>query len=74
NPSTTIEFNLPLQSQVSLEIYDILGRKLETIVSENLSAGEHSYRWDATRYSSGVYIYRLSTTKNVSIKKMSLIK
>lgn len=74
NPSTTIEFNLPLQSQVALEIYDILGRKLETIVSENLSAGEHSYTWNATRYASGVYIYRLSTAKNVFIKKMTLVK
>lgn len=74
NPSTTIEFNLPLQSQVSLDVFDILGRKLETIVSENLSAGEHSYSWDATRYSSGIYLYRLSTTKGVFIKKMTLIK
>lgn len=74
NPSTTIEFNLPIQSQVTLDVFDILGRRLETIVSENLSAGEHSYSWNAARYSSGVYIYRLSTTKDVFIKKMTLIK
>lgn len=74
NPSTKIQFNLPIQSQVQLDIYDILGRKIITLVSEELTAGTHTYQWDADRNASGVYIYRLITTDGVITKKMTLLK
>lgn len=69
NPSTKIKFTLPVQSNAVLEVFDILGRKIATLASEELPAGQHIYEWDASRQSSGVYIYRLSTTKNVFIKR-----
>ncbi len=74
NPTTSIQFSLPLQSQVTLEIYDILGRKIQTLVSENLEAGGHTYQWEASNQASGVYLYRLVTSEGSQIKKMTLIK
>ena len=74
NPATNIKFTLPVQSSVTLEIYDILGRRITTLVSEELSAGEHIYQWDASRQASGVYLYRLVTSEGNYFKKMTLLK
>ncbi|MEQ9308789.1 MAG: T9SS type A sorting domain-containing protein [Balneolaceae bacterium] len=74
NPSTNIEFELPIQSNVSLKIYDLLGREVATIVNSELEAGMHTYFWDAANLSSGIYIYRLISRNNVITKKMTLIK
>ena len=74
NPSTNIKFTLPVQSSVTLEIYDILGRRVTTLVSEELSAGEHIYEWNASRQASGVYLYRLVTSEGNYFKKMTLLK
>ncbi|MFA6456675.1 MAG: fibronectin type III domain-containing protein [Bacteroidota bacterium] len=62
NPSTTIRFGLPEVSDVSLKIYDMLGREVITIVNTRLSAGYYNFEWNASRYSSGVYVYRLNAT------------
>jgi len=59
NPSTTISFNLPTKSFVSLKIIDALGREISDLVSEELPAGTHSKRWIAAGLPSGVYFYRL---------------
>ncbi|KAA3631797.1 MAG: T9SS C-terminal target domain-containing protein [Calditrichaeota bacterium] len=79
NPTTTISFVLPQSSQVSLEIININGQKVKTIVDRTLSAGEHSYEWNATNQSgqkvaSGVYLYKLSTPEFNSVKKLTLMK
>ena len=74
NPTTKIQFNLPLQSEVNVTIYDILGREVTTLVNQELSAGTHTFTWDASRYSSGIYIYRLVTPNAVVSNKMTLIK
>lgn len=74
NPETTIEFAIPLQTQVSLIIYDVLGREVSTIVDEQLNAGFYSYNWDASSLASGVYFYRLITSEKVFLKRMALIK
>ena len=74
NPTTKIQFNLPLQGVVSVTIYDILGREVTTLVNQELSAGTHTFSWDASRYSSGIYIYRLVTPNAVISNKMTLIK
>jgi hypothetical protein len=60
NPSTTIEFDLPKASNVTLKIYNILGEEVTTLVSDRLSAGSYNYEWDASNLASGVYLYRLS--------------
>ena len=65
NPATTIYFALPSQSFVSLKVYNILGREVATIVSEEMSAGTYTQQWNAGDLSSGVYFYRLSAVPSV---------
>jgi chitinase len=74
NPTTTIEFSLPNSAQVELNIYNVIGEKVATLVDQNLSAGLHNVSWDASNMPSGVYLYRLSAGKNVMVKKMVLSK
>jgi lysophospholipase L1-like esterase len=59
NPSTNISFSLPTKSFVSLKIFDLIGREVATLVSEEMSAGRYSKKWNAENISSGVYFYRL---------------
>jgi lysophospholipase L1-like esterase len=59
NPSTNISFSLPKKSFVSLKVFDLLGREVATLVSEEMSAGSYSQQWNATGMPSGVYFYRL---------------
>lgn len=74
NPSTTIEFDLPKTSEVTLKIFNILGKEVATLVSDRLSAGSYSYEWDASQLASGVYLYRLQAGTYVETKKMILLK
>jgi hypothetical protein len=74
NPITTIEFNMPKTSEVSLNVFNILGEEVVTLVSDRLSAGSYSYEWDASKYASGVYIYRLEAEGFVETKKMILMR
>lgn len=79
NPSTTIEFQLPRSSFVTLDIYDILGRQVNSLVSEFLSPGFKQVVWDGcdangAPVSSGVYFYRLTTDRFVETKKMLMLK
>jgi len=82
NPKTTIRYQLPVDSKVKLEIYNILGEKVITLVNEDQQAGYYSKVWDINRihtYASGVYIYRISVsgkdnTRYVKSKKMMLLK
>lgn len=74
NASTTIEYALPEQTHVSLEIYNLLGSKIETIVNEVQSPGYYRIIWNADEYSSGIYFYRISTENYAEIKKMVLMK
>ncbi len=76
NPSTRIEYKLPSSELVTLKLYDVLGRKITTLVSEPKSAGEYTYILNAAtlNLSSGVYLYQLRAGKFVQTKKMVLIK
>lgn len=79
NPSTTIRFGLPVQSEVTLSIFNILGQKVLEVSEKSLSAGVHSYNFDASQLSSGIYIYSIHAAgingKNfTSSKKMMLLK
>lgn len=75
NPRTTIEFSLPRKSVVSLQIFNSLGQLVETLVSQELSAGTYSYHWQAGGFASGVYYYQLKTKSGwVQSKKLLLIK
>ncbi|MGD1046982.1 MAG: YCF48-related protein [Bacteroidota bacterium] len=74
NPSTTISFNIPKRSNVSLKIFDLLGREVATIVSEEMLAGNHSKQWNAANMSSGIYFYRLYAGSFTETKKFVLLK
>lgn len=75
NPSTEIAFQLARDAQVSLTIYDMLGRKVQTLVNERRPAGFHITTFDATGLSSGVYFYRLESGSTlIDTKKMLLLK
>jgi hypothetical protein len=74
NPTTTISFNLPSKSFVSLKIFDIIGREVATIVSEEMPAGSYSEQWNASNISSGIYFYRLHVGSFVETKKLVLLK
>jgi photosystem II stability/assembly factor-like uncharacterized protein len=74
NPVTKIKFDIARQSGVKLVIFDILGREIETLVSEELKAGKYEINFDAMNYSSGVYFYKLITNDFVDTKKMVLLK
>lgn len=74
NPSTSISFTLPEAREVSLEIYDSMGRKLETVARARMSAGTHSVQFDAENVASGIYFYRLQAGDEVRVRKMTLVK
>ncbi|MCH8522926.1 MAG: chitobiase/beta-hexosaminidase C-terminal domain-containing protein [Balneolales bacterium] len=74
NPVTTINYTIGETANVNLVVYDVLGRRVATLVNEVQSAGFHQINFDASRLSSGTYIYRLETNGQVAIKKMMLIK
>ncbi|PEN12811.1 hypothetical protein CRI94_12450 [Longibacter salinarum] len=72
--SATIEFVLPKQERVSLEVYDVLGRRVATLVDELRRAGEHKVRMDASRLDSGPYFYRLRAGSTTLTKKMTVVR
>lgn len=79
NPTTRILFDLPAQSLVDLEIYDVRGRLVRTLHQGSLPAGRHVYTWDGTDHrdrgvGSGVYFYRLDAGSNTKTRKMILIR
>jgi hypothetical protein len=74
NPSTTISFDLPTKSYVSLKVFDVMGREVATIASEELSAGTYTRQWNASNMSSGIYFYRLQAGNYFESKKLILLK
>jgi N-acetylneuraminic acid mutarotase len=74
NPSTTIQFAIPEQSFVKLEVFNTLGENVTTLVSEEMNAGIYKYDWNAVNLPSGIYLYRLQTVAFSVSKKMTLIK
>lgn len=74
NPITTIKYDLPNASDVSLIIYDILGRKVKELVNTKQQAGRYEIQFNASSLASGVYIYQLIAEKYINAKKMILLK
>jgi hypothetical protein len=74
NPSTVIEFALPKDAHVTLEVYNIIGQKVMTLVDEVQPAGYHSVKFDGTSLASGMYLYRLATGQQTFLKKLLLMK
>lgn len=74
NPSTEISFRLSESGFTSLKVFDLLGREVSKIVSENLTSGLHTVSFDASNLASGVYIYSLTSNESTITKRMTLIK
>jgi hypothetical protein len=74
NPATQISFGLPQRSNVVLKVFNTLGQVVTELVNESLEAGKHSYNFDASKLSSGIYIYSLQTNSRLITKKMTLLK
>jgi pimeloyl-ACP methyl ester carboxylesterase len=74
NPSTSISFHIPSRSFVSMKVFDILGREVANLISEELPPGDHSIQWNASGFSSGTYFYRLQSGSYSETKKLIIIK
>ena len=77
NPSTSIRFGIPSSASnetVSLKVFDAIGREVSTLVNSRLAAGEYEARFDASKFTSGIYFYRLSASGFTSVKRMVLVK
>ncbi|MFH2049848.1 MAG: T9SS type A sorting domain-containing protein [bacterium] len=79
NPTTNISFSIPSSQHVTLEVINVLGQRVKALVDEELSAGSHTYEWDAKnengeKVTSGMYFYRLTAGDKVISKKMTLLK
>jgi len=74
NPTTVISYQLPVNTLVTLKVYDELGRLIKTLLEDRQTAGKHSVFFNASNLSSGVYFYRLAAGSFVNTKKLMVIK
>ena len=74
NPRTMISYQLPMTNEVELSIYNLLGQKVITLVSERQKAGHHQVEWNASGFASGVYYYQLVAGEFREVKKMILLR
>lgn len=74
NPSTKIKYSVAQVGVVTLKVYDILGREIETLVNEEKNAGYYEVNFDANRLASGIYIYKMQAGNFISSKKFILMK
>ena len=74
NPTTTIKYQIPELSLVTLKVYDVLGSEIETLVNEEKPTGTYEIIWYAESLPSGVYFYKLQAGSFIEAKKMVLMK
>jgi hypothetical protein len=74
NPTTRIKFEIPADESVSLEIFDITGKEIDQLINGFKKAGMYSVVWDASKFSSGVYFYKLQAGDFVTVKRLVLIR
>ncbi len=74
NPNTTINYQLPVNSFVTLKVYDVLGNEVATLVNEEKIAGEYEIKFNASEMGSGVYFYKLQAGSFIGMKKMIFLK
>jgi hypothetical protein len=74
NPSTTIKYSIPQALHVKLVVYDVTGREVKTLVNEIKAAGSYDVVFNAGRYASGVYYYKIEAGDYKNIQKMVLVK
>ncbi len=74
NPSTLISYNIPQSGLVTLKVFNVLGKEVATLVNEFKPAGKYEFEFNGKNLSNGIYFYKLEAGKNISIKKMILLK
>lgn len=74
NPNTTLEFTLPENTFVTLKIFDVTGREMNTLINENMKPGSYRYNYNGLSLASGTYFYKLQTAGFTETKKMVLVK
>lgn len=74
NPTTNIKLALPKAMHVELTVYNLLGQKVATIKDNHMKAGYHNIHFDASKLSSGIYLYRIKAEKYNAVKKMTILK
>ena len=74
NPSTNIQVDIPKTGETSLVVYNILGQKVTVLLNKELNAGTYTFRFDASKLSSGIYFYTLKSGNFITTKKMILLK
>jgi len=74
NPTTEIRFNLPVQNEITLKVFDMIGREVAVLIQERMDAGLHTISFNASNLSSGIYMYRLQIGNSMFTQKMTLLK
>ena len=74
NPSTSISLHMPMKGNVNVGVYDLNGRVVETLLSGMQSEGDYNIIWNASRWSSGMYLIRAETEKQTAVQKVLLLK
>jgi len=74
NPATSIKYSIPADGFVNLTVYNMLGEKVTNLINQNMKAGRYEIKFDASKYASGIYFYRLESGQFISVKKMMLLK
>ena len=74
NPTTTLNFAIPVDSEVSLSIYNLQGRVVSTLIDKNMDAGYHSVIWNANSNASGVYFVKMQAGSFLKTQKLMLVK
>ena len=74
NPTTMINYSVAKESNVTIKIYDVMGREVETLVNENKEPGNYEVNFNAQNLASGIYFYKMNAGDFTSIKKLTLLK
>ncbi|HRE40972.1 MAG TPA: T9SS type A sorting domain-containing protein, partial [Ignavibacteria bacterium] len=74
NPSTTISYKLNSDGFVSLKVYNLIGQEVKTLVDNYQKAGVYKVNFEATEFTSGIYIYKLQMNNSTSVRRMTLLK
>lgn len=74
NPATNVSFDVPKASQVKISVYDVMGKEVDVVVNKQMEAGSYSFTYDASKLSTGLYFYTLTSGDYKETKKMMLIK
>ena len=74
NPNTTIQFSIPQSDMVSINVYNLTGRLVETLLNDFYTMGKHTITWDGSYQSSGMYFVRIESGKFIQTRKVVLVK